>query len=283
MSDLDLSNPFDPDGFEHRPDTMPRRLTPPDLKPDPQADSGFEHRPDMMPRRLPPPDQPPADEAPAAAPSAVESALPEEKAGAGPTPWKGAASSVPKLRQQPAPLPAAVADEAFQGFAQDAMEVRGHAAMNEARATADADPDDLPRTPKGPLAQAPPAWELWLDRARALPLPMVLGVCGVIVLTVVLVQVFSPRDRASVSLSRIRQHPEAFDGQRVAVSGKAGEGFMVGGNYVFNLRQGRDTIVVYSRTRRPSLHERVQATGTVSIGYLDGAPRVALFEEPPTP
>jgi hypothetical protein len=59
----------------------------------------------------------------------------------------------------------------------------------------------------------------------------------------------------------------------------------MGASYVFNLRQGRDTIVVYSRTRRPRLHETVRATGIVSIGYLDGAPRVALFEqdEQPTP
>ena len=81
----------------------------------------------------------------------------------------------------------------------------------------------------------------------------------------------------------IRQHPEAYDGRVVKVQGRAGETFSVGGNYVFDLRQGRDTIVVSSRTRRPSLHERVEATGMVSIGYLDGAPRLALFEEPQTP
>jgi hypothetical protein len=100
---------------------------------------------------------------------------------------------------------------------------------------------------------------------------------------VLLVFVLRPGEHASVSLSRIRQHPEVFDGRLVAVRGEAGETFSIGGSYVFNLRQGRDTIVVYSRTRRPSLHENVRATGTVSIGYLDGVPRVALFEESPTP
>lgn len=280
MSDLDLSNPYDTGDFEHRPNMMPRKLTPPDLRPDPPADLGIEHQPDVMPRRLPlsdPKPEPPAGETPP-----VGSGAPEEKAGAGPTPWKGAASSVPRLRQQPAPMPQAISDESFQGFAQDAIEARGSAAKAE-RMAAGADADDDPVPPRRPLAQEPPVWEVWLDRARALPLPMVLGVLGVIVLTVVLVSVFSPRDQSSVSLSRIRQHPEAFDGQRVEVSGKAGEGFMVGGSYVYNLRQGRDTIVVYSRNRRPALHERVQATGTVSIGYLDGEPRVALFEEPRIP
>lgn len=255
MSDLDLSDPFD--------------------------QGGFEHRPDMMPRKLPPPVPPPV---PVAELKPVEPAAEASRADqkSGPTPWKGAASSVPKLRQQPAPMPEAVSDESFQGFAQDALEARSPAAKGE-RPVADSDGDDDPVTPRGPLAQEPPAWEVWLDRARALPMPMVLGLCAVIALTVVLVSVLSPRDHESVPLSRIRQHPEAFDGQRVEVSGKAGEGFMVGGNYVFNLRQGRDTIVVYSSNRRPALHESVQATGTVSIGYLDGEPRVALFEEPRTP
>jgi hypothetical protein len=92
-----------------------------------------------------------------------------------------------------------------------------------------------------------------------------------------------PHGAGSIPLARIRQHPEAYDGRLVKVQGRAGETFTVGGSFVFDLRQGRDTIVVYSRTRRPSLHERVEATGTVSIGYLDGAPRLALFEQPQTP
>jgi hypothetical protein len=181
------------------------------------------------------------------------------------------------------PPPPAATDESFLGFAQDAIEGRGHASLGDPLAARDPGTDDGQGAPAGPLTLDPPVWEVWLDRARAVPLPLVLGACGVLVLAVILMSVFRPRDEASVSLSRIRQHPEAFDGQRVAVSGKAGEGFSVGGSYVFNLRQGRDTIVVYSRTRRPALHENVQATGTVSIGYLDGAPRVALFEEPQTP
>ena len=92
-----------------------------------------------------------------------------------------------------------------------------------------------------------------------------------------------PGEPGSESLSRIRQHPEAFDGRQVSLRGKAGETFLIGGNYVFQLRQGRDTIVVYSRTRRPSMHESVLATGTISIGYLDGVPRLALIEDKPAP
>lgn len=260
MSDLELSDPYDPEAFEHRPGTTPRTLPPATQKPQTVADA----------QTLPDP-------------PTVQDARPDENPGAVAAPWKAAASSVPKLRQQPAPLAPSATDDSFQGFAQDAMLARGPAFIGESRSIPEAGSDDGPGAPAGPLALEPPFWEVWLERVRAVPLPLVLGACGVLVLAVVLVSVFRPRDEASVSLSRIRQHPEAYDGRRVAVSGRAGEGFSIGGSYVFNLRQGRDTIVVYSRTRRPSLHENVQATGTVSIGYLDGAPRVALFEEPQTP
>ncbi len=260
MSDLELRNPYDPDAFEDRPATTPRVLPPAAREPQTVADA------ETLPSS-----------------PTVQEARPSDEPDGGASPWKAAASSVPKLRQQPVSPPATATDESFQGFAQDAMVPRGHDSIGESRTTPEPGSDDGSGAPAGPLAKEPPVWEVWLDRARALPTPLVLGACGVLVLAVFLISVFRPREEASVSLSRIRQHPEAFDGRRVAVSGKAGEGFAMGGSFVFNLRQGRDTIVVYSRTRRPSLHENVQATGTVSIGYLDGAPRVALFEEPQTP
>mgnify|MGYP001586794804 CR=1 FL=1 len=255
MSDIEFSDPYDPYGFVSRP------LLPATPLVRPAADV-----------EGPPPSPPP------------EVAAAPEKAGEGPVPWKAAASSVPRLRQQPASQEAPSTEGSFQGFAQDAMPGRGSGMIGEPPGRgADAGPDDGPNAPARPLAMEPPFWEVWLERTRELPLPLVLGGCAVLLLAVLLLPVLLPHDRASVSLSKIRQHPEAFDGQRVAVHGKAGETFSIGGSYVFNLRQGRDTIVVYSRTRRPSLHEDVRATGTVSIGYLDGVPRVALFEEPPTP
>jgi hypothetical protein len=199
-------------------------------------------------------------------------------------PWKAAASSVPRLRQQPVSHEPAATEGSFQGFAQDAMPGRGSTMIGEPPGRlVEAAPDDDPGVRAGPLAVEPPFWEVWLERVRALPPPLAFGACAVLCLAVLLVFVLRPGEQASVSLSRIRQHPEVFDGRQVAVRGEAGETFSIGGSYVFNLRQGRDTIVVYSRTRRPSLHENVRATGTVSIGYLDGVPRVALFEESPTP
>jgi len=255
MSDLEFSDPYDPNGFESRP--------------------------------LPPADPParPAAKAEDPAPSPpARVAEPGERPGDGPVPWRAAASSVPRLRQQPAVQVPSPADGSFQGFAQDAIPGRGAAMLGESSGrAAGRGADDGPDAATRPLAAEPPFWEVWLERARALPLPLVLGGCAALCLAVLLVSVLRPRGQTSVSLSRLRQHPEAFDGQRVEVRGKAGETFSIGGSYVFNLRQGGDTIVVYSRTRRPSLHEDVRAMGTVSIGYLDGVPRVALIETPPTP
>lgn len=250
MSDLELSNPYDPDAFERR----PPRVAPP------AASAG-----------------PPASPPPQVAPQ-------DDKAGEGPVPWKAAASSVPRLRQQPVPQEPATTEGSFQGFAQDAMPGRGSAKVGEPTGRlVEAAPDDEAGPRAGPLAVEPPVWEVWLEHARSLPAPLVLGGSAVLLLAVVLVFTLRPGEQASVSLSRIRQHPEVFDGRQVAVRGKAGEAFSIGGSYVFNLRQGGDTIVVYSRTRRPSLHEDVRATGTVSVGYLDGVPRVALFEASQTP
>ena len=261
MSDLELTNPYDPDAYQSGPRVpdAPRAVPHPPARPATDAAS-------------PPPPPPP------------QVAPPADKAGDPPAPWKAAASSVPKLRQQPVSHEPAATEGSFQGFAQDEMPTRGPAMISEPpRPDAEAGLDDDLGVPARPLAVVPPVWEVWLERLRALPPAVAFGGCAVLLLAVVLAFVLRPGEQGSVSLSRIRQHPEAFDGRRVAVRGRAGETFSIGGNYVFNLRQGRDTIVVYSRTRRPSLHEDVRATGTVSIGYLDGAPRVALFEEPPAP
>ncbi|MGH7730440.1 MAG: hypothetical protein ACRENJ_04235 [Candidatus Eiseniibacteriota bacterium] len=256
MSDLDLTNPYDPDAFERRPQP-PRPAVP-----------------------AAPPARPAADELSPSPPTRAQA--PGDKAGEGLAPWKAAASSVPRLRQQPVSPEPVDPDGSFQGFAQDALPTRGSGMTGQPnRSDAEAGLDDPP-APARPLSVEPPVWEAWLDRVRALPPAVTLG-AGALLLAVVLSFVLRPGQQGSVSLARIRQHPEAFDGRHVAVQGKAGETFLIGGNYVFNLRQGRDTIVVYSRTRRPSLHESVRATGMVSIGYLDGAPRLALIEETPTP
>ena len=64
----------------------------------------------------------------------------------------------------------------------------------------------------------------------------------------------------------------------VHVEGRVGEVFPVGGGYAFYLRDGRDTMVVFTRSRTPERDEHVKIDGTVSTGYLDGQARTALFE-----
>jgi hypothetical protein len=208
------------------------------------------------------------------APAPAPDAAPAEPVPGQPVAWKGAASSVPKLREKPVEAPEGAPSGAFQGFAQDAIATRGPARERPADGPAG---ETVARTP---LSVEPPVWELWIDRLRMIPRPVVFGAIAVLALVTGIVWFLIPRDPAAVSLARLRQQPEAYDGRVVHVEGRAGESFLVGGSTVFHLRQGRDTIVVYSRNLRPHMHERVRASGTVSVGYLDGTPRVALFEEP---
>jgi hypothetical protein len=198
----------------------------------------------------------------------------------GPVAWKAAASSVPRLRQKPAASTQPAAPASFPGFAQDEMIAKNATPIGGRGPQPAADLLDAgPSEDAIPLAKDPPFWVEWLDRLRLLPRPVVLGAGAVLVLGAAAVCFLIPRGRPGVSLAQIRQHPEAFEGRSVRVGGKAGEAFSVGRSYVFSLYQGRDTIVVYSRSRRPRLHDRVKVEGTVSIGYLDGVPRVAVLED----
>jgi len=263
MSDLDLSNPYDPDPYRE----VPRDPALVHFKPVRNADEIA---------AAPPPKAPAAPRAPEAEPASPPPVAPE--GGQRPAPWRAAASSVPKLRQQPTPPPEPAPQGEFQGFAQDEIAPRSPSAIAESWEGA-----AEPTGQRSPLAAGLPWWEAALERARALPRPVVIGVGGAVLLAAILFSFLTSHGEGSISLAKIRQHPEAYDGRLVKVQGRAGETFTVGGSFVFDLRQGRDTIVVYSRTRRPSLHEKVEATGTVSVGYLDGAPRLALFEQPHTP
>jgi hypothetical protein len=101
----------------------------------------------------------------------------------------------------------------------------------------------------------------------------------VLVLVLVAVLAFWPRAEKSVPIGSIRRHPERWDGVTVRVSGRVGEVFAVGGGHAFYLHQGRDTLVVFTRTRQPAPRERVVISGSITTGYLDGVPRQALFED----
>ena len=65
---------------------------------------------------------------------------------------------------------------------------------------------------------------------------------------------------------------------QTTVRSPAGQVFDVGAGSAYYLHQGGDSIVVYTRGARPREHQAVTVRGSISIGYLDGMPRPALFE-----
>jgi hypothetical protein len=101
------------------------------------------------------------------------------------------------------------------------------------------------------------------------------------VIAVVALMMFRPREgEQTASIAAIHKHPERFDGRPVKVRGRVGEVYEVGGGYAFHLYQGREDIVVFTRSRVPVRREELTIEGSISNGILDGKPRQALFETP---
>jgi hypothetical protein len=178
---------------------------------------------------------------------APEKAAPEKKVA-----WSAAASSVPKLRLVQSKPATPVAPRALASSNDD----------DEKEASA-AFPDDAPAPGPTPSASAAshasvraksiaPAESWWLvalDRVRyerRVQLLIVLLVVAVIALFVL-----NSGGGGTTPIAQIRSHPEKFDGRSVTVEGRVGEVFPVGGGYAFYLHQGRDTLVVFTRTRTP--------------------------------
>jgi hypothetical protein len=184
--------------------------------------------------------------------------------------WSGAASSVPKLSVVPAhDRPSETDEDEDDG---------------EPETASDADlalPDrDEPSAPAPSVPSFRPLEEPWyLVWAEALAVNRRLQIGLVVLVAALAGSMLWPKGGAQgTSLSGILSHPQRFEGHTVAVRGEVMEIFEVGQGYAFQLRQGRSMVVVYSTTREPRLHDRVEVRGTVSTGYLDGKPRVAIFE-----
>ena len=287
MSDTSDREPIEPPGgFE--PKNRPDDLSAPELRPDwlTGADDGLEfgsrpsevERPTLLrpgggiadPSSPPPPPLrlavPPGQRV---TPEPKEESL-EPATGA----WAPAASSIPRLTvvpQRERPSIEVPDNEDLEtlgdGLGRAAESVTGEGEAAEA----------------GPVAPEEPWWLVAFDTLTTNRL-LQMGIAAVLVLG--LAWTFWPRkENQTTAISAIKQHPQRFEGQAVRIRGEVGEVFDVGSGVVFELHQRRDTLVVFSPNRRPALHDRLVVQGTVSTGYLDGTPRVALFEAPgaPTP
>lgn len=297
--------------------TKPSEVGPPPplklIRPAPREDEPVPARPEPLPAPLL--SRPAAEDGPleltsdpggtgmaggAEAPRIVSGKKPAEPKPSKPVPWAAAASSVPALRAARAtpPPPLSVVPGGAQRPAPEPE--RSHAApeMVEARWVQSPEPATRPEeadlefpddaaepAPTGaphPVrhAVAPPReswWVVALDAIRSdVRIHIALGVLAVAIAAYFV----WPRAEQGASLRAIRHNPERFDGARVFVRGKVGEVFSLGGGYAFYLHQGRDTLVVFTRGAMPQSRKAVSVKGTIQTGFLDGAPRQALFADP---
>ena len=183
-----------------------------------------------------------------------------------PRSWSAAASSVPKLSIVPNRVrPADGAEESVPE-----PDFRSMPALPGE--------DPAPERPAAPAFRPlDEPWHLvWLETFVTNRAAQAAAVVGLLAVAAIF---FWPRHGLNgASLGSILRHPERYQGRVVTVHGEVLESFEVGLGHAFRLRQGRDVVVVYSTLRQPRLHQRVEIVGTVSTGYLDGAPRVAIFE-----
>jgi len=191
-----------------------------------------------------------------------------------PIPWAAAASSVPRLtvvprREKPAQMRALPDDDlpTPAGLEEvDGEDLQGTSAVEAGETIVPIKPHHEP-------------WWLVLGEELATNRRLQIGILAVVAASATVM--FWPRGQEpGVSLGHIKKHPTRFEGRAVRVRGEVGEVFEIGQGYVFHLLQGRDSVVIFSPTRNPSPHDRVTVVGTVSTGYLDGLPRVAIFETP---
>lgn len=188
-----------------------------------------------------------------------------------PVAWTAAGNSVPRLTQVPEPArrtpePPVEDLDAVADPLSDPDPVAGMRA-----------PASSPARPAFTNTLEEPWWLVLGERLGSdRRLQMVLGAALVLLLAFV----FWPRGGHGMAVRELRRHPDKWEGQTVSVNGRVGEVFPLGSGYVFNLYQGRDTIVVFTRSRHPSERAHIQVTGEVSAGYLDGRARLAILESP---
>ena len=191
-----------------------------------------------------------------------------------PTAWTAASSSVPTLRRAPPVLPEPKFNRVQEDDPENLMSAPHEGITEQVDPEAPAPQrSSAPTVHLAPLKESP--WVVAMDELmnnRGLQLGI--GAVALLLLT----WTFWPRGESGASVSSIQHHPERYDGKTVRVQGKIGDVYAIAGGYTFYLLSGRDTMVVFTRTRVPVTDEHVSIRGTISTGYLDGVPRQALFE-----
>src|SRR5215831_5436721 len=220
-----------------------------------------------------------------------------------PVAWTAAASSIPKLKPSPelasesapsnaeaeeaqpaAPRPKAKAPDPAPPRARAASHREAESEQPERSPLPDFDPpaDEEAESPfqaEAPVARPKPNlrpleepwWVIALEALRS-NRTLQLGIGGAI-LVLVAILLFWPRGEPGISLHSLRKDPARWDGRIVRIDGRVGDVFPMGGGFAYNLHQGRDTIVVFTRTHHPVSQEHVTVVGSVTTGFLDGEPR----------
>ncbi len=200
--------------------------------------------------------------------------------------WEPGTKSVPELPRNDRPR-AAAEPSAFEDFPMDDAEERAReraALLAHPPAASDTfTPVEVPAhevvSPEAfDIEDAPLPW--YVSIVHTLRTDRRLQVLVGVVTVALCVVALWPRGPRPTSIGRLRRHPERFDGARVLVEGKVGQVFQVGGGWSFYLFDGRDSLVVFTRSRTPHERQHLRVSGTMSNGYLDGQPTLALFEEP---
>jgi hypothetical protein len=180
--------------------------------------------------------------------------------------WTAAASSIPVLRRETSAAPRPVEDDDDDHDPLESTEP-----LDEMPSDAEA---SAPAPHARPLEE--PWWIVAVDELRT-NRRVQIAVAAVVL--AIAAFTFWPRGDNATSLSTLRRHAHDYDGRAVTVHGRVGDVFSMSGGYAFYLRQGKESIVVFSRTRMPLRDQSLTVKGTISTGYLDGAPHQALFED----
>jgi hypothetical protein len=191
--------------------------------------------------------------------------------------WEPGARSVPTLRSKPV-NPITIPTQ--RDFPMDDAEERARAGARRVEEAAGAAAAGLAHEVVSPesfdVVVVPVPW--WMQVPHALASDRRIQALVAAAMAVLVAIIMWPKGEQPVSIGSVRKHPERYENVEVLVGGRVGEVFPVGGGYAFYLQDSRDTLVVFTRSRRPLSRENVSVRGTISRGYLDGQSCLALFE-----